>query len=189
MFGLSSASLVVGSIIVDSSISSIVGDVSFGDPTSKATFRTSLPLDSNPSKFAAFAQVANGAGYFTGFAAFNPRTSPVGIDLKIYKSDGALTGSSHFTLAAGSRLSKLLPQIVPVSEGQVGGYFTLTSDQPVTSFAVFGTTTLSALSAVPPLGRDSGGSTPPPPPSCGLSGDTFDGSLGSDWHVSCSTST
>jgi hypothetical protein len=189
MFGLGSASLVVGSIIVDSTITGVVGDVSFGDPTGTAAFRTSLPLDSNPSKFAAFAQVANGAGYFTGFAAFNPNATSAGVDLKIYKADGTLTGTSHFSLPAGGRLSKLLPELVPISGGQVSGYFTLTADQTITSFAVFGTTTLSALSAVPPVGREFTGTVSPPTPTCNLYGEDFDGGTAPGWTVSSDIST
>ncbi len=189
MFGLGSASLVVGSIIVDSTIAGVVGDVSFGDPTGTAEFRTSLPLDSNPSNFAAFAQVANGAGYFTGFAAFNPNATSAGVDLKIYKADGTLTGTSRFSLPAGGRLSKLLPELVPLSGGQVGGYFTLTADQTITSFAVFGTTTLSALSAVPPLGREFTGTVSPPTTTCNLYGEDFDGGTALGWTVSSDTST
>ncbi len=180
MFGLSSASLLVGSLMVESSITGVVGDISFGDPSDEATFRTSLPLDKNPSKFAAFAQVANGAGYFTGFAAFNPSSMSAAVDLKIYKSDGTSTGSTRFTLPAGGRLSKLLPEMVPVSEGQVGGYFTLSADQAVTSFAVFGTTSLSALSAVPPLGRDLAVETSTSA-TCNLFSESFDGPTASGW--------
>lgn len=62
MFGLNANVLTVGSLVIDSSITGVVGDVSFGDPSSGNVFRSSLPLDSEPGKFAAFAQVANGAG-------------------------------------------------------------------------------------------------------------------------------
>src|SRR5262249_5243685 len=145
------ATLTVGSIVVDCSITGVVGDVSFVDPSAAETFRTCLPLDTAPAKSAAFAQVANGAGYFTGFAAFNPGTGTANVPLRIYISNGGLTGSATFQLFAGRRISKLLPELVAASAGQVGGYFTLDSDQPVTSFALFGTTSLSALSAVPAL--------------------------------------
>ncbi|MBI4305398.1 MAG: hypothetical protein HY678_03675, partial [Chloroflexi bacterium] len=150
VFGLNANVLTVGSLVIDSSITGIVGGVTFGDPSSANAFRSSLPLDAEPAKFAAFAQVANGSGYFTGFAVFNPNSVAANIDLKIYASAGVQTGSAKIIVAANGRTSKLLPQVVSSSEGQVGGYFTLSSDQPVSSFAVFGTTGLTALSAVPP---------------------------------------
>jgi len=149
MFGLSRSILTVGSIIVDSDISGIVGDISFGDPSAANAFRSTLPLESEPSTFGAFAQVANGAGYFTGAAIFNPSGATANVTLKIMKADGTITGSTRFTLPPNGRTSKLLPQFVPASEGQVGGYFTIEADQAVISFAQFGTTNLSALSAVP----------------------------------------
>ena len=75
LFGLDASVLTVGSIVIKSSITGLMGDVTFGDPSSPGVFRASLPLDGTPSKFAAYAQVANGAGFFTGFAAFNPNDS------------------------------------------------------------------------------------------------------------------
>jgi hypothetical protein len=148
-FGLNAGVLTVGSIIVESDISGIVGDVSFDDPSASNNFRSTLPLESEPSTFGAFAQVANGAGYFTGAAIFNPSGATANITIKIMRADGSLTGSTRFTLPPNGRTSKLLPQFVPASEGQVGGYFTIEADQPIVSFAQFGTTNLSALSAVP----------------------------------------
>ena len=154
LFGFDSNVLTVGSIVIESSITGILGDVAFGDPSSARAFRASLPLDPRPSKTAAFAQVANGAGFFTGFAAFNPNGSATAVTIATFAANGASTGSGSLNLAAGGRVSKLLPEVVASSAGQVGGYFTVTSDLPISSFSLFGTQTLSALSAVPAQGRD-----------------------------------
>lgn len=151
LFGLNPGVLTVGSIIVESDVSGVIGDVSFGDATAADSFRSSLPLDAEPLKTAAFAQVANGGGYFTGLAVFNPNAQSVSYTVRVFRADGVLTGSSTGTVPAGGRVSKLLPEIVAVSAGQVGGYFTLEASQPVSSFALFGTETLSALSAIPAL--------------------------------------
>ena len=154
LFGFDSNVLTVGSIVIESSITGILGDVAFGDPSNDRAFRASLPLDPRPSKTAAFAQVANGAGSFTGFAAFNPNGAAAAVTIATYAADGASTGSANLVLAAGGRVSKVLPEIVASSAGQVGGYFTMTSDLPISLFALFGTETLSALSAVPAQGQD-----------------------------------
>ncbi len=155
IFGLPPGTLTVGSVVIDSSTTGVIGSVTFGDPSTANMFRASLPLDSAPATFGAFAQVANGAGYFTGAAAFNPNTVGANVTVKVFRADGTLTGSTQFPLPPSGRFSKLLPQLVPVSNGQVGGYFTIESDQPLTSFALFGTTNLSALSAVPAQRRAS----------------------------------
>ena len=76
--------------------------------------------------------------------------------------------------------------MVPGSDGQVGGYFTLTSDLPVASFSVFGTISLSALSAVPPQGKNLMPPDLPPQTACGLFGDDFQDSL-QGWTVSRAT--
>ena len=55
------------------------------------------------------------------------------------------------TIPSHQRSSKLLTEIFPalVGQNQTSGYIRLTVDQPVASFALFGTNNLSALSAVP----------------------------------------
>ena len=153
IFGFSPDRSIVGSLIVESSISGVVGDVSFGDPSAGNRFRSSLPLDTAPSRFAAFAHVANTGGFFTGSAIFNPNNQSANVEVKVYRADGTLTGSAKFVVPSNGRISKLLTEIVAASAGQGGGYFTVESDQPVSSIALFGTTSLSALSAIPAQGR------------------------------------
>jgi hypothetical protein len=94
--------------------------------------------------------VAEDLGYFTGVAVMNPNAAPAGFTLDVYDKDGAQVGSLSSVLQPGERFSRLLPELVPASEGQVGGHIRIRSDAPLTSFALFGTDDLRALSAIPP---------------------------------------
>jgi len=67
----------------------------------------------------------------------------------VFNTDGIQVGGKTIRIGAGERISQLLPEIIPGLPNLDSGYFRVNSDQPVFSFAVFGTCTLSVLSAVP----------------------------------------
>ena len=115
LFGFDSNVLTVGAMVIESSITGLRGDVAFGDPSSARAFRASLLLDARPARTAAFAQVANGAGFFTGVAAFNPNGAAA---FATFAANGSLTGSGSLILPVEGRVSKLLPKIVASSAGQ-----------------------------------------------------------------------
>lgn len=149
IFGFQLSETKVGSVVVESSITGILGDVTFGDSLTSPNFKASLPLDNEPSTQAIYSHVANGGGFYTGLAGFNPNPNAAAVTIKVYKTDGTLTGTGRLNLPAKGRFSKLLPELVPVSAGQLGGYFVVESNQPISSFALFGTSSFSALSAIP----------------------------------------
>jgi uncharacterized protein (TIGR03437 family) len=149
IFGLSPGPLTEGSMRIDSSATGLVGDVSYTDPSGAAAFRASLPLESEPAKFAAFAHLDNAASSFTRVALFNPNAQAANVEVKVFRADGSPTGTATAQVPAQSSFSQRLAEMVSASAGQVGGYFTLTSDQPVVAGAIFGTTSLSMLAALP----------------------------------------
>ncbi|HEV8130970.1 MAG TPA: SBBP repeat-containing protein, partial [Acidobacteriota bacterium] len=154
MFGLDPNKTTSGSLVIESTVTGIIGDVSFGDDSGANAFRASLPLDSQPSKFAAFAHVATAGAFLTGLAAFNPNPQAANTSVKVFRPDGSLVGATSPKIDPNGRFSKLLfPELVIASGNQAGGFFTLESDQPISSFALFGTVsggTFTALSAIPP---------------------------------------
>jgi hypothetical protein len=111
-----------------------------------------LPLFVAPSRDSVYSHVAQNLGYFTGVAVMNQDADPAEFTLDVYSKDGMLVGSLSSVLQAGERFSRLLHELVPASEGQVGGHVRITSPTPLTSFALFGTDDLRALSAIPPQG-------------------------------------
>ncbi len=141
----------VGSLIVEADGSGVVGDVIFGDDVD-FQYAASLPLQTQVFTEALFNQVANLPGFFTGLAFFYPgaavpalsQASPQGgvpsveITIRVFRATGELAGVSVQILAAGERLSKLLPELVPESAGQAGGYVLISSTHGIIGQMLYG---------------------------------------------------
>jgi hypothetical protein len=150
-----SPALVQGSLVVTADGPGVIGDVIFGDPVSER-FLASLPLDGAPASNLVFSQVAQGSPdggkpYFTGLALYNPGTTDVTVALEVFSEKGAKTGSATLVLAAGNRVSKTLPELLPAVSDQVRGYIKLAvTGGAIVAFELFGDQALEFLAAVPP---------------------------------------
>jgi hypothetical protein len=149
LFALDPKETVIGSLQIHSDGTGIVGDIlfGFGDPPTAAA---NLPFQSAPFTHAVFSHVANGAGYYTGLALYNPNSVFADVTVEIYDPDGLLTGTGLFTLAPWNRTARLLNELIPSTAGQVGGYVIVRSTEPIIGQQLFGSSSLSLLSAVPP---------------------------------------
>ncbi|MBI4482513.1 MAG: hypothetical protein HY652_06440 [Acidobacteria bacterium] len=155
LFGLGNprtAPIVVGSILLETTVTGVLGDVIFGDPFS-ARFMASLPLQTQLVTGALFNHVAQGrvgdtVSFLTGVAISNPGTSDAEVTLQIFNRSGAKTGEGKLTVKARGRISKLLDELIPGFQ-QIGGYMKLASTAPITTFSLFGSTTGTFLSAIP----------------------------------------
>jgi hypothetical protein len=94
--------------------------------------------------------VANVVGFFTGLAFYNLGDQKAEITVKVYSSEGIVTGEEIFELEPGRRFSGLVPELVPSTAGQVKGYIEVISTQPLIAQQLFGDSRLNLLSAVPP---------------------------------------
>jgi hypothetical protein len=150
IFNLGFTATTVGSVRITTDGAGILGDVIFGEPYEFA-FLAALPLQTTGFSEAIFSHLVNGAGYWTGLALYNPGTLSADVTILVFSPAGAQTGESRFTMAAGRRLSKLLPELVPSSQGQLGGYVVVRSTLPLIAQELFGDTGLNMLSAVPPV--------------------------------------
>jgi len=139
----------VGSLRVEADGPGIIGDILFGDPDS-LKFAASCPLESRKFTRAVFSHVANGLNYFTGLALLNPNAQTASVTLDVYAMSGTKTGSTVLVLGPKQRFSRLLSQLLPISEGQMGGYLMLTSNVPILAQELYGDSRLNFLSAVPP---------------------------------------
>ena len=139
----------VGSLRVKASGAGIVGDVVFGSPTGE--YAAALRLQAELFVRAVYSQVAVLPGqFFTGAAFFNPTGANATVKVEVFSSQGEMTGEREFELAPGRRLSRTLTELVPSITEQVGGYILVNSTQPLVGQELFGTNSLSLLSAVPP---------------------------------------
>jgi hypothetical protein len=141
--------LTVGSIRAVYDGAGVLGDVVFGEPYD-SVYLAALPLQTTGFTEAIFCQVANGAGYWTGLALYNPNAQAADVTMQVYSPTGIKIAEGHKTMAAGTRLSKLVPELVPSSQGQVGGYVVISSTQPLIAQQLFGDGDTNMMSAVPP---------------------------------------
>lgn len=129
----------------------IAGSTMFGDIRGE-TFASTLALVPGLHKSAVFSHVASNDLYFTGIAVLNP--NPVGADvtMELYGADGALIETVSEYIPPGRRKARLLSQCFNylIGNDQTSGYVRLIADQPVASFSLFGTHSLSILAAIPP---------------------------------------
>lgn len=140
--------LTVGSLKVEADGPGLVGDVVFGAPDD-LEYAAALPLDNRPFRDAVFSHVANVPGFFTGLALFNPGDQSAAVTVRVIAASGSETGRADFILNAGQRLARLLPELVPSSAGQAGGYVRVESSQPLVGQQMFGGSDLKQLSAIP----------------------------------------
>lgn len=137
-----------GYVVVTSSGPRLAGSVIFGDPA-RTTFLTALPFVSRPQRDVVYSQVAQNDLFFTGAAIINLSSQPSSSTIEVFNTDGQLINSGTRPLPGRGRDSFVLTEMFPALRINAG-YFRVRSTQDIATFAVFGTHTLSALSAVPP---------------------------------------
>jgi hypothetical protein len=71
--------------------------------------------------------------------------------IDLYRSDGVREASVTATVPAGTRKCKLLTELFQslVGKDRTSGYVRINSNAPLACFALFGTSDLSVLSAIP----------------------------------------
>lgn len=146
VFNLPTDLLTVGSLRIEADGPAVMGDVVFGDRKSLA-YAAALPLQELPLTQMLFNHVACGLGYFTGLALFNPDSADAEVTVVVRTADGGEVGRTQFSLPAGSRLARLIDELVPTAEGQVGGFVTVGSTRPIVAQQLFSRGTF--LAAVP----------------------------------------
>jgi hypothetical protein len=136
-----------GWLKIESDYGSLWGSISMGD--SNRGSMTTLPLTGVGMREAVIPHVAQNSTYFTGIALLNFTKRPATVSLNVFRSDALLAGHATLRLAPGERVSKLINELIPVIKNQTGGYVRISSDQDLMVYAIFGTNSLSVLSAIP----------------------------------------
>ncbi|RPI23394.1 MAG: hypothetical protein EHM61_19840 [Acidobacteria bacterium] len=146
LFALPPGQPPIGSLRVIAAGAGILGDVVFGDFQAFERL-AALRIESAGLTDATFSQLANGLGYYTGLALFNPSNRATEVSLEAYSAEGNLKGQTVIQLPAFSRISKLLVELIPETVDQVRGWISLRSSHPIAAQELFGTDSL--LAAVP----------------------------------------
>jgi hypothetical protein len=130
----------------------LVGSVVFGDPDSEA-MASSLPLTSGLMTSMVFGHAVSDDTWYTGITLVNPGVADADVTLSLYNTSGVPVESRQMTIYAGSRVVDVLSgsKLFPDLQGRNHyGYMTVTSNQGLAGFALFGTNDLNVLSAIPP---------------------------------------
>ena len=136
----------VGWIRVDSDVSNIVGNVTFGDEA--RTFLSSVQMEGSPQSQLLYSHLADGLGFFTGLTFLNITPDLIDVGVEVFDPAGKMTGSGDLQLAGFEHGARLLGEIIPGFVPQVGGFIRLSASQGIFSFVKDGI--LMSLSAVPP---------------------------------------
>gem|GEM_PF-920054 len=144
-----------GWLKLESTSSSLMGCLTFGDPVN-GLYESTLPLQAMGSGDVYFAQVANGlvggVDYFTGVAVINSNDVPVDVTISVHMPDGSTNGDvAQITLQPGVKWVRLLQTAAEFGtlEDQSSGFLHITATGPVFAFQLFGNTMGDFLSAVP----------------------------------------
>jgi phosphodiesterase/alkaline phosphatase D-like protein len=142
--------IISGYVKITSDNVRLTGSTVFGHRSGE-TFSASLPLIYGLQNTVVFSHVASNDLYFTGLAIVNPNYSDAAPVIELYSKEGELLEHHELSLPAGQRTIGLLPGYFSSlnEREQASGYIRLHSDQPLASFALFGTHNLSVLSAIP----------------------------------------
>ncbi len=128
----------------------LTGSVLFTDPAARF-IGSALQFVGTGQKEFIFSQVAQSKTFYTGLAAINPNNQPAAVRVEVYEDEwGVPRGWGTITIPAGGKISRLLNELVGPLPVMTRGYFRVKSDQPIATFAVFGTWDEQALSAIPP---------------------------------------
>jgi hypothetical protein len=128
----------------------LAGSTVFGD-ASGGSFSSALPLIYRLKNSALYSHVASNDTYFTGVAVLNPGAEDANVVIDIIGADGGFIDRRIFWLPAKQKKARLLTEYFPslIGKDQSSGYIRLESDKPIASFSLFGTNSLSVLSAIP----------------------------------------
>ena len=146
-FGVTPPAAGLEGYLAISGSSLLTGSVRFG-AAEGGRCETSLPLVSQGLRDALFAQVAQDSTYFTGLAVVNNNAEAARVTVTVFNSAGVQMGRGDRTIPPNGRLSQVLTQIDPSLPAMSSGYFKVSSDRNVLSFAVFGTHSLSVLAGL-----------------------------------------
>jgi hypothetical protein len=143
-----SGEVVQGYVRMTSDTTRVAGYVRFGD-SNDSQFQTALPFATEPRNDLIYSQVVQNATFFTGVAIINANSDSASVTVSVFSTAGKLVGSGASSIPSNGRISKLLTEIIPDLPAMDSGYFRVSSNRPVFSFAVFGANALSVLSAIP----------------------------------------
>jgi hypothetical protein len=132
--------------------SSIVGFAAYADAVGGGM--AAVPAGRAESKIF-FSHIANGVPEWqTGIALLNASSDTATVEVYAMNPSGGLLGgaanvaSARFTLEPGTKVAKVIDQLIPQTQGVNGGFVFVSSDVPIVGVELFYTQDLKVLSNV-----------------------------------------
>jgi hypothetical protein len=149
VLGLPADVFTTGALVVESSVSGIVGDVAIGDSDSPILRQTSLALTSAPAKSLVIPYVVNGNGLGMSVSIMNAGPGKSAAQVKVIASDGRVVGATALTILPGGVASQALSKLIAAAAGQTSGAILIDGDQPLAAAAIVAPdTSLGDLAAI-----------------------------------------
>ena len=129
----------------------LAGSTVFGHSDGRS-YTAALPLIRDLQDSVIFSHVASSDILYTGLAIVNPGNTGADAVIQLYAVDGSLIDETSVYIPAGEHRTKVLTEFFPslIGKEQCNGHIRIISNTPLASFALFGTTNMSVLSAIPP---------------------------------------
>jgi uncharacterized repeat protein (TIGR01451 family) len=146
LFGFSGPAALDGWLEVNASDKAVNGYITYGIPERGSV--AAIAASSRPLRNSVFSHIATAGGYFTGLALLNPST--LAIDTRILALDaaGSEIGSYDIVIQPGQRISKLINELIPDSDGRTSGMVWVSADLPLYASSLFGAENI--LANIPP---------------------------------------
>ncbi len=148
MFGFAGDDPLEGWVKVETNSRAVNGYVTYGAPATGSLAAVAAQVE--PQTQAIFSHIATTQGFFTGVGALNAAAVAANLRIVALQADGTLLGRFDTVLPPGTRIARLLSQLIPQAAGQAGGIIWISSDRPLYLTALFGTDNARSLSNIPP---------------------------------------
>jgi len=83
-----------------------------------------------------FSHVAQGLGYWTGLALYNPDSTTAAATIEVISSTGSVVATRAVSIGPDQRVVGLLNDLAPTITNQFGGLVRITSSRPIFTFEV-----------------------------------------------------
>jgi hypothetical protein len=126
----------------------ITGFVSYADVSAGGV--AVVPAQQRPQTELLFAHIADLSPWLTGVALLNADSRDAVVNVFALSTDGSLIGRANLTLPAGTKVAKLLSELVPQTQSRArdGGFVYVRSNVPLYGLELFFTRDLKILSNV-----------------------------------------
>jgi hypothetical protein len=134
-----------------------------------------VPSQSSGSSRFLFGHIASASPWYTGIALLNTTTTAANVEIYALNAAGTLLGGGSFSLAANTRRTALLSQLVPQVAADGGWVFVRTTNNvPLLGFELFGHAIVPVLANVQGFAVPAASTFAPPIGGTSTSGVTID---------------